>query len=780
MHQVEKVLERISQPPPSPAAAKILEITLADNVGARDLAEAITKDQAFTARVLKLVNSAYYGLQQKVTTVSRAVGVLGFDTIKSLALTLFTFGPLPPEKDGIITLRQLWEHSLGCAVGARRLATAVGHSSPEEAFVAGLLHDMGRTLFFQYFRKEFVEAVRTAEETGIGLSQAEIQILGMDHTVAGEVWARKWNLPPVIRHILRHHHEPRSAVKTEDTLTGKTVAIVHVADLYCEARQIGKGGDNGFDPFDETVWAFLGLGEDQCMKLLEPVAEEIEKTKESLGFGTTRKSQKNTTDPPPPLASASAVQKTTLFAKQNTGDLTGPEKLLAKFSGLMEAGKQIAMLAGLDELLPNIVSQVKTLGEGDAAAVLVPQGDSLKVVGSVGLNDLLGQTMPTQGSLAGWVVKSAEPMVVADITKASPSWEKEFFGKAGYLSHLFVPVEWAGNTIAVLSVHSRKGKRWSPQEVTLFNSFVGFVAVALENSRLFEQTKRQAIQLEQDLNERKRAEERLKLTHADLQRSHEELKATQLQLIQAEKLESVGRLAAGVAHEVKNPLEILIMGIEYLSGNLSSPNQETTMVLDDMEYAVRRADSVIRGLLDFSASDELRAHAEELNAVVEGSLRLVNHELRKSHITLIENLSESLPPVILDANKIQQVFVNLFMNAIHAMPDGGTLTVKTYMQPWTENGYNSKLYKADLFRANENVIIAEVEDTGTGIPEEKLGKIFDPFFTTKPTGQGTGLGLTVVSKIIDLHDGMIDIQNRKEGGARVRVIFKAHGGDTDE
>ena len=135
----------------------------------------------------------------------------------------------------------------------------------------------------------------------------------------------------------------------------------------------------------------------------------------------------------------------------------------------------------------------------------------------------------------------------------------------------------------------------------------------------------------------------------------------------------------------------------------------------------------------------------------------------------------------LDRNKIEQVFLNLFMNAIHAMPRGGTLTARTNKRQLTEDDFNGCLTKPMQCQIGETVVVADVEDTGEGIPEDRLAKVFDPFFTTKPTGQGTGLGLTVVSKIIDLHSGLIDISNRKEGGVRARVMFTVQkGGNHDE
>ncbi len=285
--------------------------------------------------------------------------------------------------------------------------------------------------------------------------------------------------------------------------------------------------------------------------------------------------------------------------------------------------------------------------------------------------------------------------------------------------------------------------------------------------------KRNETKVKQTYEELNRSEKMLAKALADLKISHEELKATQLQLIQAEKMESVGRLAAGVAHEVKNPLAIIQLDVDYLSKNLTYEDENTSTILEDIHNAVRRADSVVKGLLNFSASGDLLTHIEELNTVIERSLILVKHELDKCHINVVKELGENLPQVKLDRSKIEQVFVNVFMNAIHAMPDNGTLTVKTHVEQLAQMDQHLGDREGNKLRVGDTVVVAMVEDTGTGIPEDQLSRIFDPFFTTKATGKGTGLGLTVTNKIIELHGGMIDIKNCKEGGVRVRVLFKA-------
>ena len=308
-----------------------------------------------------------------------------------------------------------------------------------------------------------------------------------------------------------------------------------------------------------------------------------------------------------------------------------------------------------------------------------------------------------------------------------------------------------------------------------------------------------------DISAKYRAEEDLRKAYAELaakeaelvrtmsalKQSHEELIQAQLQLIQAEKMESVGRLAAGVAHEVKNPLAILLMGIEYLTSTCGTQLEDggsgdgaVSTVIQAMRDAVERADTIVRGLVDFSANRQLALVAQDLDAVIGRSLLLVKHELTNAHVAAVHEPPppSGLPQVTLDTTKMQQVFVNLFMNAIHAMPAGGTLTVRTSARRLSnverETARDEGSRQAERFRAGDPVVIVEVDDTGSGIPPDKLAKVWDPFFTTKPTGRGTGLGLPVTRKIVELHDGMITLANRPEGGARATLMFHAAPAET--
>lgn len=260
-------------------------------------------------------------------------------------------------------------------------------------------------------------------------------------------------------------------------------------------------------------------------------------------------------------------------------------------------------------------------------------------------------------------------------------------------------------------------------------------------------------------------------TNLELIKTHEALKAAQAQLIEAEKLQSVGRLAAGVAHEVRNPLAIMEMGLGFLGDTVGEDGQ---VILGEMKEAVTRANGVISGLMDLSTPRELGMQQLNLNEAVQRALTALHDEISLAKINVVTELAPDLPLSSVDTSKIEQVFINVISNAVHAMPQGGTLTIRSFVK---------KLETADVafeagerggawFREGESVIVFEVRDTGTGIAPENLGKLFEPFFSTKPTGKGMGLGLTVAKKIVDLHRGRIEVRNADGGGAIATLLFK--------
>lgn len=291
--------------------------------------------------------------------------------------------------------------------------------------------------------------------------------------------------------------------------------------------------------------------------------------------------------------------------------------------------------------------------------------------------------------------------------------------------------------------------------------------------RIFRKLSEATVKLEKLVEKEAGLNEKLKQEVAEHEGTQERLRLTQDHLIQIAKIESVGQLAAGAAHEVKNPLTMLMLGVDYLRSSVPPKDDKTRYMLVQMESAVRKADSVLRDLLDYASVAELKMSDADLSSVVEQALSLVKHELDRSHIRVSRHYQSEIPKIKIDQNRMQQVFVNLFTNAIHAMPDGGELTVKIYPRRLNEIGATVGRRLADCFRLGETTMVAVIQDTGKGIPEDQLSRIFDPFFTTRRSQGGTGLGLSVVRNIVDVHRGFIDVRNRKDHhGTEATIMLK--------
>ena len=232
------------------------------------------------------------------------------------------------------------------------------------------------------------------------------------------------------------------------------------------------------------------------------------------------------------------------------------------------------------------------------------------------------------------------------------------------------------------------------------------------------------------------------------------LKSAQLALVQSEKMAAVGTLSAGLAHEVKNPLSAVLGYAQLAKRKLSQPDV-IKKHLDIIENETRRCNEIIGNLMQFSRQEKGEFTDVTINEVVEKSVGIVDHQLGLKNVHVNMKLAPDIPEIIGNSNQLQQVLMNLAINAQQAMePDGGTVDIATYFD-------------------NDNVYI-RVSDTGPGISEEVVEKIFEPFFTTKAAGEGTGLGLSVTYGIIRDHKGDIRVEKADSGGARFVIALPLH------
>jgi two-component system NtrC family sensor kinase len=242
-----------------------------------------------------------------------------------------------------------------------------------------------------------------------------------------------------------------------------------------------------------------------------------------------------------------------------------------------------------------------------------------------------------------------------------------------------------------------------------------------------------------------------------------EARLNQAKVLQGEKLAAIGQLAAGVMHEINNPLATIGACVAAIEGRLGDPDpvaQGTVReYLQIIDKEVERCTGIVNGLLDFSRPKGRAKQPIALNAVVEDALFLLKHHRRFGQLAMTRELDPRLPLVVANAEQLVQVFMALLLNAVDVMEGGGRLTVRTGRS-----------------RTRPEEVFVDVEDTGPGIPPSEQAKIFEPFYTTKPQGQGTGLGLSICYGIVREHAGRIEVVSQPGAGARFRVVLPLNGG----
>jgi PAS domain S-box-containing protein len=248
------------------------------------------------------------------------------------------------------------------------------------------------------------------------------------------------------------------------------------------------------------------------------------------------------------------------------------------------------------------------------------------------------------------------------------------------------------------------------------------------------------------------------------------LSQMETQLARSERFSALGEMAAGVAHEIKNPLNAIMGFSERLSAKLVEPKLKKYAEVITEE--VQRMDTIVNEVLEYSRPDKAHKAPVEVHPLLEEAVIFLQQKLENAGITVERDYFKDLPPVPLDIVKIRQVLLNLFLNAMQAMPNGGKLTLRTHLMnglvPQGADSISEGVIYERLF-LQEQMVSISVEDSGCGIPKENLGKLFHPFFTTKITG--TGLGLSVCHKIISSHGGTLDVESQLGKGSTFRIYL---------
>lgn len=254
-----------------------------------------------------------------------------------------------------------------------------------------------------------------------------------------------------------------------------------------------------------------------------------------------------------------------------------------------------------------------------------------------------------------------------------------------------------------------------------------------------------------DITIRKRMEE-------DLRKAYKQLKETQQALIQSEKMSALGRFSILIAHEVKNPMGIMLGGLEFLETKLPHGDDDAEKTIKTVKDALLRANFILESLLHYAHPADLKLEAVNASDIVKIVLDMVTRKASLANITIDTEIAQGLQ-ISVDKNQMHQALFNIVMNAMEAMPNGGKISFKTY-----------KAIIPELSSKDMSCVI-EVDDTGSGISQENLTRLAEPFFTTKVRGVGTGLGFFITKMVVENHKGKLLIESSEGKGTAVKIVL---------
>lgn len=396
---------------------------------------------------------------------------------------------------------------------------------------------------------------------------------------------------------------------------------------------------------------------------------------------------------------------------------------LADYKAFYHAFREISRLVHSSqtsqEVLERVVWKATELLDAKGALLRLhnPETRQFEVAAAYGLGALYLNKGPVSNEVILADIEGPDNVVIIEDIWHAPRVEyPEEAWKEGIRMILDVPLSVDFDIVGLLRIYLSAQRNFSDEE----KSFMGYIAeqcaCAINKARFIEVQKARYDQL----------------------------------AIQTEKLSALGRMAAGIAHEINNPLA----GILLFSTNLSKKVPPEGPLKEGLDIIVRetvRCKSIIQELLEFSRDREPRMVPTDVNEVIEKALTILENEFRLQHIELQKQLAADIEPIRLDSNQIEQVVVNILLNAVHATPAKGTITVKSEMRP------------------DANQVRVVISDTGCGIDPENLSKIFEPFFSTKE--KGTGLGLAVSYGIVKSHGGHIRVDSQPGKGTRFTIDF---------
>ena len=738
--RVELILQQLEELPTLPAVAvKVLEATGDARSDADDVVSLIASDPVLSTRILQLVHRAELGVSGEVNSIERAVALLGYDAVRSAVLAISVFQTMGTEArptESRFSREEFWKHCVAVASCAELLAEAGQGLNRSEAFLCGLLHDLGKVALDAILPKSFSRVVEAADLLRGNIADLERSIIGLDHMVVGKRLAEKWHLPDVIRDCAWLHGQSPSALPG-NLKSPRMVNLVTLADMLVRESHLGYSGNYTFAGLSrQPLMEAIGMTPAQVEDAMKGLVARIEPRATALGLGQA--------------TSGELYQQAMARANQELGRVSS--QLASKNRKLTVRAKFFDALSTFQsELRPDAPPQlvlkavaqtaVDVLGVECAAVFSLPPSQAFaEAVLCDGKGDVFQNTLIDLPKLSGEPATLARPAKPqsGDGPVMPCGTDMDWFVSAvsprlPFDRRYWICLEADGACIGgiVWGGEAGEGQRLSTQ-VQELSAIANGWSLALRTAQIRDEARSLSEQLAE---------------------ANRQLQTAQSEIVRSKMMVSIGEMAAGAAHEMNNPLAVISGRSQLLASQLTDPKHKAAAHL--VFEQSHRLSSIITELMEFAKPEPPNPRECDLADVVGKAL----HEAKMQHDPAdrqIEVTMGDVPRLMVDPRQIAGALQEVLDNALQATDqEKGHVSVHAAFDP-----YSSR-------------VVVTVSDDGCGMDEETVKRAFDPFFSHKRAGRRRGMGLAKALRWVEASGGSVRLESRPGQGTRTVLLLPA-------
>ncbi len=736
--QIEVVLSHLDRLPTLPAvAAKLLRLTTSDTSCAQDVVAVLETDPSLTAMLLGMARRTDHGLRVEQLTVSRIVALLGFQRVRNAVLSVQIHSILNDSHDEqrAAQIRQdIWKHSLAVACVADMLTKHVrGADLLGDAFICGLLHDIGKTALDAAMPKSYMRIISRVQKQRICICDAERDVFGIDHMVAGKRLAVRWNLPQVVIECIRMHHQDHATLPSSLT-NPEMVRLIQTADRIVRRQHVGFSGYRDTDHVAALLhhWS---IGETVVDQIVEQLPDRMADYSQLIGID----------DEQGRSLYAQSVAKANVELGNINAQLFTSKQQLDRAQACMRAVGVLTHDVVHDSTLTDACyatarATLEMHATGDVFVFIMNEGSCTIYTASVSSSgeDLAAQIIPAVGQEFSVLCKEFEQLA----HQGPPVSAKEPFVS------LWRSAGFTGNSdaVCILPIYDHK----TPIGAVLLQAD-GDRSISWSSGTAEWQTLAKAAGLAVAMVRSRIAVECNNDELLDLNRR---LHVTQRDLVRSRSIAMVSEMAAGAAHELNNPLSVISARSQMSLQQCSDPVQ--AQVWQTLIEQTNNAAEIVTDLMAFAKPGPPQASSLLLRSLLNTLSQHWETQLDLKSSQLVVSLDNPDATVFADANHLQQVLTALVENAMFAT-----------------NAKSRQLKINSPSSASDETVRIVIEDNGVGMSAAVLEHAVDPFFSFREAGRGRGLGLSLAHRLVGHNGGELWIASSPQTGTTVTIELPA-------